>query len=116
MSKRVCSQPGCPTLVDADAYRGRCPPCNRAAAKARGTKAELGWGWEHRKARAQIQAQIDSGETVRCWRCDVVLVGHAWSLDHTDDRKGYRGPACTPCNLELAGLRSAELRAAQKSL
>jgi hypothetical protein len=104
---RVCSRPGCGTLVEQGARGGRCPTCARAAARARGTTTELGWGWDHQKARAEIQARIDAGETVCCWSCDVQLVRRAWHLDHTDDRQGYRGPACAHCNLSLAGKKSA---------
>ena len=83
--------------------RGRCPTHDRARDKARGTKAQRGYGPEHQRERRRIQRLIDAGEDVRCWRCGIQLTGHDWHLDHDDDRSRYRGPACAPCNLHLAG-------------
>lgn len=103
MAARVCSEPGCPTLVSQGSRGGRCTTHQRAADKARGTSRERGYGAEHHALKRHWQARIDSGESVTCWRCGVQLVGTDWHLDHTDDRSGYRGPACAHCNLQLAG-------------
>lgn len=103
MAKRVCSRPGCPTLVDVDAYRGLCDDHRKQRDRDRGTKAERGYGPEHDAERRRIQALMDAGLTIRCWRCHAALIGRNWHLDHADDRTGYRGPACPDCNLHLAG-------------
>lgn len=94
---------GCPRIIPADSPRGRCPDCRREWDRARGTRQARGYDASHDRARAEIQARIDAGQVVRCWRCDVRLVGRAWHLDHDDTRRGYRGPACEPCNLSEAG-------------
>ena len=48
MAKRVCSRPGCPTLIPADAGSTRCPACQTKADRERGTAAQRGYGREHR--------------------------------------------------------------------
>lgn len=94
----------CPTLIPPDSYRGLCDQCRRAWDRERGGREERGYGREHRAERASVQRRIDAGQVVTCWRCGVQLVGREWHLDHGTDRKTYRGPACGPCNLHLAGL------------
>lgn len=101
---KVCRTPGCPTLIHRDAYRGMCPPCQRNYDKARGTKAERGYGADHQRARADLVRQMNAGVTIRCWRCDAVLTPTTLHLDHTTDRTNYRGPACDACNMHLAGV------------
>ena len=103
MGKRVCAEPGCPTLVDPTAYRGLCPTHRRQRDQDRGTREQRGYGREHTQERTKIQNLINAGSAVHCHRCGVRLVGHDWHLDHTPDRDGYRGPACATCNLHLAG-------------
>jgi hypothetical protein len=104
MSLRVCTVPGCPTLVQADAPRGRCPQHRREWDKARGTRTNRGYGPDHQRLRATWQARIDAGEHITCWRCGTTLTGRTWHLGHDDhDRATYRGPECAPCNLSAAG-------------
>jgi hypothetical protein len=103
---RVCTTPGCGTLVKQGAYKGRCPACNRAVSKARGTRAEQGYGAEHRRERRAWQQRIDAGEVVCCWRCGERIVG-AFHLGHDDyDRSITHGPECALCNLSAAGKMS----------
>lgn len=98
---RVCLEPGCPAR---GAWtRGRCPTHAREYDRGRGTRQERGYGAKHDRERSRIQARIDAGDPVTCWRCGVRLVGREWHLDHSSDRLSYRGPACVPCNLGLAG-------------
>ena len=97
---RVCSEVGCPTLVPTS---GRCPVHQRARDKARGTNTQRGYGPAHWRAKAAIQARINAGEVILCWRCGTRLGGRAWHLDHNEDRTEYRGPSCEQCNLHLAG-------------
>lgn len=55
MSKRVCSQPGCPTLIDSP---GRCTAHTKAADKARGTSKERGYNTPgHRRFREAVLAR-----------------------------------------------------------
>ena len=102
-TRRVCAQPGCPTLVDQGAYRGLCPTHRKERDAARGSRTDRGYGADHQRARRAWQRRIDAGEPVRCWRCGALVAGTDWHLDHTSERDGYRGPACTSCNLHLAG-------------
>ena len=107
MPKRVCRTPGCPTLIDADAYRGMCSPCLREWDRARGTKTERGYGAEHDAERARIQALFDAGLTILCARCSKpIKAGQRWSPDHNADRTGYIGASHERCNLSAAGKAS----------
>lgn len=106
MSKRVCSEPGCPTIVRAGARGGRCTTHARAQQRQRGTTTALGWGWEHQQTREHWQRRIDAGEHVNCWRpnCQAPITGTHWHLGHDDhDRSITRGPECVTCNLSAAG-------------
>jgi hypothetical protein len=87
---RVCPRPGCPTLVPGG---GPCPTHSTEAERARGTRAERGYGPEHRKLRAKWAPRVATG-TVVCWRClTPIAKGEAWDLGHDDeDRNVYRGP------------------------
>ena len=102
---RVCSTPGCPTLVKAGAYKGRCTACNRAAGRARGTREQQGYGATHRREREAIVKRINSGQTVTCWRCHEPITDPAdMHLGHDDhDRSITRGPEHAACNLQAAG-------------
>lgn len=101
MAKRVCSRPGCPTLVDVDDYRGLCSPCLREWDRARGTKAERGYGASYDRERRGWSARITAGEVVLCWRCHEP-VGADFHLGHDDDRV-IVGPEHPACNLRAAG-------------
>lgn len=103
MSKRVCSQPGCPVLIDTAGY---CPTHARERDKARGSKQQRGYGAAHIHERAKWAAIIARTD-VPCSRChQPISAGMAWQLDHTDDRTGYRGPSHKACNLSAAGKAS----------
>ena len=107
MAKRVCRTPSCPTLVNADAYRGMCSPCLREWDRARGTKAERGYGPEHEAERKRLQKLIDAGLTIICARCSKPITnGQRWSPDHNADRTGYIGASHEFCNLSAAGRAS----------
>lgn len=103
MAMRVCSTPGCPTLVSAGARGGRCVTHAREADRARGTKAERGYDASYLRERAQWVARQASGEVLTCWRCGTTIVG-AFHLGHDDDdRSVVRGPEHASCNLIAAG-------------
>ena len=106
---KVCRTPGCPTLIPSDAYKGRCPACNRQASRDRGTRAEQGYGAEHRAERKAIAKRIASGELVTCWRCHEAITSEDdWDLGHDDyDRTITRGPEhARRCNRSAAGRAS----------
>ena len=100
---RVCSEPGCPTLIP-DA--GRCPTHARAIDRARGTRQARGYGPEHDRLRAQWKPKVETGN-VRCARCRrFINPGDAWDLGHDDeDRSKYTGPEHQACNRATAGRR-----------
>ena len=100
---KVCARPGCPTVVDAKAYRGLCPTHRAERDRERGTAAERGYGPEFAKLRRAYAKRIAAGETIPCWRCHKRILGRRWHLGHSDDRTEYRGPECEPCNLSAAG-------------
>jgi hypothetical protein len=106
---RVCSQPGCPRLVKAGAYRGLCDEHRKARDKARGTRQQRGYGAEHQRFRAKYVQAIKDGQTVLCWRCGQPIKDpDDLHLGHDDnDRSITRGPEHSRrCNLSAAGRAS----------
>lgn len=98
MAMRVCID--CPKLTT----KTRCPDCERAKDRARGSAAERGYGREHRALRAELAPQA-IGKT--CHFCgEPMLAGQALALDHTEDRTGYRGMVHLSCNAADGGRRS----------
>jgi len=62
------------------------------------TTAEKGYGWAHQQERERWAPKVKTGR-VRCSRCtEPIGPREPWDLDHTDDRKGYLGPAHRRCN------------------
>lgn len=107
MTKRVCLEPGCPTLTT----KSRCPDHERQRDRARGTRQERGYDAGHDKLRAAWQRLLDDGAEIYCWRCQLNgkhtrIDPTDWHLGHDDeDRSRHRGPECPPCNLATAGRR-----------
>lgn len=91
---RVCSEPGCPELVDA----GRCATHRRERGREIGTAHERGYGRAHQKERRRWIPKVASGR-INCARCGKRISPlEPWHLDHTDDRTGYLGPSHVACN------------------
>ena len=103
---RVCLEPGCPDLTDT----GYCTQHRRERDKARGTKAQRGYGPTFQADRKWWAKRVALG-IVRCWRpeCQKLLAPSHWHLGHDDeDRSVIRGPECPECNLSAAGRASHE--------
>jgi hypothetical protein len=99
MAKRVCAEPGCPTLTDST----RCTEHTRQRDKARGTRQARGYDAQHDRDRARWRKVIDLGGWP-CARCPHrIQPGEPFHLDHTADRTGYLGPSHEHCNLSAAG-------------
>lgn len=107
MAKRVCSTPGCPTLVTS----GRCAPCSSEYERARGTRQERGYDAAYDRAHRAYQRRMDAGEVFLCWRCpELGRAAHLvdprpgrWHLGHDNrDRTIIRGPQCPDSNLNTA--------------
>lgn len=85
MRTKVCSTPGCPTPT----HKTYCQECERARDKARGTRQERGYGAEHMATRDELLPQAYG---TPCRYCGQRMWPHQHLvLDHTADRKGYRG-------------------------
>lgn len=85
MTLKVCAEPSCPVLTKTT----RCPEHTRAKDRARGTRQERGYDTEHERLRAELLPQAYGR---RCIYCGERMWPHQHlDLDHTDDRKGYRG-------------------------
>lgn len=68
--------------------------------------ASRGYGSAHQRERAKWEAIVKRGDT-KCARCqEPIAPDQAWDLGHNDDRTGYNGPECVPCN-RGAGARNA---------
>lgn len=73
MAKRVCSTPGCPTLIDAGA--GRCDACKREAEAKRGSAAARGYNADHRH---RFRAGVLGKHPI----CQVCLKARSTVADH----------------------------------
>lgn len=96
---RVCSQPGCPELVDA----GRCAEHRREYERERGSREERGYGVDHQRQRYLLLRAQRRGLQLVCARCEKPIYGEDWHLGHTDDRATWSGPEHGLCNLSAAG-------------
>jgi hypothetical protein len=63
------------------------------------TTTQRGYGYQHKKQRAQWKTLVDQGQ-VNCARCgQLIEPGTPWDLGHDDaDRTQYRGPEHRACN------------------
>jgi hypothetical protein len=53
---------------------------------------------------------VERGQAT-CSRCgEPILPGQDWDLDHSDDRRGYIGPAHAACNRSAGGRKAAANR------
>jgi hypothetical protein len=87
--------------------------------RTKGSTTDRGYGSAHQRRRARWAPIMATG-TVRCWRCgELIHVGTAWHLGHTDDRRGYVGPEHAACSAADGGRKTvAQLkmrRQAQRS-
>ena len=99
---RPCAEPGCPTLVERGTRGGRCPEHRREVERLRGSRQKRGYGLAHTALRARWARKVALG-VVECWRCGERLNPlEPWDLGHLDDRSGYGGPECLPCNRSTA--------------
>ena len=102
-AKKICALRGCPRVTD-----GRyCTPHQAAHDKARGTKAERGYG-QHFQATRREYSEQHQHRDLTCWRCgDPIPQGTMFHLGHKDDdRDVIMGPEHPLCNLEAAGRSS----------
>jgi hypothetical protein len=103
MAKRVCSEPGCPTLVDAGVRDGRCDQHRRARDRARGTSGERGYDYRHQQEKAK---RLPSAYGTVCPHCGRVMTrDQDLTLDHTVDRTGYVGIVHASCDYSDAAKR-----------
>ena len=101
MAKRVCIEPGCPTITDTT----RCTAHERARDAARGTTTQRGYGAAHQSLRATL-APAATGMV--CHLCgDIMRAGQRLALDHTPDRTGYRGMTHESCNARDGARRAS---------
>lgn len=96
----------CPTILTNG--ERRCPRHAKTYEQQRGSRQQRGYGNDHDRLRADWQRRIDDGEHVVCATCPTVITGRMWQLGHTEDRAGYVGPQCVPCNTSDGGRRGAQ--------
>jgi hypothetical protein len=63
-----------------------------------------GYGARHQELRRRLLPTAIGRPCSRCGQ--PMLAGQALDLDHTDDRRGYRGFAHAECNRRAAGYKS----------
>ena len=96
----------CPRPVPAGT--ARCPEHTRAHDRARGTKAQRGYGRDHDRLRRALAPIVEAGRAT-CWRCGLpIQPGDPWDLGHDDyNRSITRGPEhAYTCNRSAAGRAS----------
>lgn len=81
----------------------RCPTHTRARDRARGTREQRGYGYQHRQAKAADEAATTPENT--CPKCGLPLGLPPWDQGHTDDRQGWQGPTHIRCNRATAARR-----------
>lgn len=82
-AKRVCSQPGCPTLTDRG---GRCAKCQAEYEIERGTPAQRGYDARHRREAPKAKAKAVR-ERALCPFCrEPMLPGQELHYDHETPR------------------------------
>ncbi len=93
----------------------KCPSCGRSllgrrnycrehgpTSRPRKGTSEAGYGAAHQAARRAWAPLVARGD-VECHECHRFIgLGDLWDLDHTDDRRGYLGPAHRSCNRRKA--------------
>lgn len=100
---RICAKRGCPAITTTR----HCKAHRSEADKARGTKAERGYGKEF-QAERKVWVRMVAEGVVNCWRClKPIAPSGDFHLGHDDnDRSIIRGPECPSCNLSAAGKAS----------
>lgn len=98
---RVCSEPGCPELVE----NGRCTAHRRSHEQRRGTRQSRGYDRRYELTRTRWARTVAAGEAT-CWSClKRISPLEPWDLGHCDnDRATIHGPQHTPCNRDTSGL------------
>lgn len=116
MTARVCSTPGCPTLVRAGRRGGRCAGCERMHDRARGSRQDRGYDAAYDREHRAYQQRMDQGERFTCWRCAELGRPHEvdprpghWHLGHDNtDRSIIQGPQCAASNLDTSSRAAVE--------
>ena len=85
-----------------------------------GNTTSRGYGTEHQRLRkaalADLAMRTTAGVTTTCPHCGRPMhVGMALDLDHTDDRRGYRGLAHRSCNRSAGGKKGNASRARRRT-
>lgn len=96
---KVCSEPGCPEVVDA----GRCPAHRRQREQYRGSRQSRGYDRGYDLNRKGWAPKVASGR-VKCWTCGLRISPlEAWDNGHCDDdRSVIHGPQHVACNRDTA--------------
>jgi hypothetical protein len=85
-----------------------------ARKKRQRSRHARGYTNAHVARRRQLEPLVATGQ-VTCCRCrQPIQPGQPWHLDHTDDRRGYLGPAHATCNLRAAANKTNGTRREQQ--
>ena len=64
----------------------------------------------HKRMRGRLDPAVRTG-TVECVLCgELIPVGAAWDLAHSEDRRSWLGPSHAVCNRREAGFKTARIR------
>ncbi len=74
-----------------------------------------GLGRSHQVTRQRLDPTVRAG-VVKCCLCgELIEAGQDWDLDHTEDRRGYRGAAHKHCNRSEGARRGNAKRGLRRS-
>lgn len=80
------------------------------------TTTERGYGAQHQAERERWRPVVEAGQAT-CARCgEPIAPDQPWDLGHTDDRTGYSGPECVPCNRGAGGRNGAAVANARRAM
>ncbi len=81
-----------------------------------GTTTERGYDTRHQAERERWRPTVEAGHA-SCARCnEPIAPDQPWDLGHTDDRTGWTGPECVPCNRAAGGRNGAAATNAKRSM
>jgi hypothetical protein len=76
---------------------------------------DRGLGNHHQQPRRGVAPTVAGGGAICCLCGQPILVGTPWDLDHTPDRRGYRGVAHASCNRSEGARRGNAKRGQRRS-
>lgn len=100
---KVCSEPGCPELVESGARGTRCATHRSRYEQARGSRQQRGYDRAYELDRVRWAKRVAAG-SVCCWSCgERISPLEPWDHGHCElDRSIIHGPQHRACNRDTS--------------